>query len=54
MALSLAGTFAAVGHTVAPNEIVKNSFANFAFENFEISAYKSLLALDETSGNSQA
>ncbi len=54
MALSLAGTFAAVGHTVAPDEIVKNSFANFAFENFEIAAYKSLIALAETSGNSQA
>ena len=54
MALSLAGTFAAVGHTVAPDEIVKNSFANFAFENFEISAYKSLIALAEASGNTGA
>nr|WP_314255881.1 ferritin-like domain-containing protein [uncultured Devosia sp.] len=54
MALSLAGTFAAVGHTVAPDEIVKNSFANFAFENFEIAAYKSLIALAEASGNTQA
>ena len=54
MALSLAGTFAAVGHTVAPDEIVKNSLANFAFENFEIAAYKSLIALAEASGNTQA
>jgi ferritin-like metal-binding protein YciE len=54
MALSLAGTFAAVGHTVAPDEIVKNSFANFAFENYEIAAYKSLIALAEASGNLQA
>jgi len=54
MALSLAGTFAAVGHTVAPDEILKNSMANFAFENFEIAAYKSLIALAEASGNDDA
>ena len=54
MALSLAGTFAAVGHTVAPDEILKNSMANFAFENFEIAAYKSLIALAEASGNDAA
>ncbi len=38
MALSLTGSMAALGHTVAGDEILKNSFANFAFENFEISA----------------
>ena len=54
MALSLAGTFAAVGHTVAPDEILKNSMANFAFENFEIAAYKSLITLAEASGNDAA
>lgn len=51
LALSIAGTFAAVGHTVAPDEILKNSMANFAFENFEIAAYKSLIALATQSGN---
>lgn len=54
LALSVAGTFAAVGHTVAPDEILKNSMANFAFENFEIAAYKSLIALAEASGNQSA
>lgn len=54
LALSLAGTFAAVGHTVAPDEILKNSMANFAFENFEIAAYKSLIALANASGNQTA
>src|SRR3954469_419968 len=29
--LSLAGTMAALGHTPAEDEILKNSFANFAF-----------------------
>lgn len=53
-ALSVAGAFAAVGHTVAPDEILKNSMANFAFENFEIAAYKSLITLAEASGHSEA
>lgn len=54
LALSVAGAFAAVGHTVAPDEILKNSMANFAFENFEIAAYKSLIALAEASGHTEA
>jgi ferritin-like metal-binding protein YciE len=54
IALSLTGTMAAITHSAAPDEIVKNSFANFAFENFEIAAYKSLLALSNQAGNSHA
>lgn len=54
MALSFGGTMAAMGHTVAPDEIVKNSFANFAFENYEIAAYKSLLALADAAGDTEA
>jgi ferritin-like metal-binding protein YciE len=54
MALSLGGSMAAIGHTIAPDEILKNNFANFAFENYEIAAYKSLIALAEQAGNSQA
>lgn len=54
MAMSLAGSFAAVGHTVAPDEIVKNAFANYAFENYEIAAYKSLITLARASGNLDA
>lgn len=50
MALSFTGAMAAVGHTVAGDEILKNSFANFAFENFEIAAYKSLLTLGQQGG----
>lgn len=53
-ALSLTGSLAAIGHTMAPDEIVKNSFANYAFEHFEIAAYKSLLALSNQAGNSTA
>jgi ferritin-like metal-binding protein YciE len=47
MALSMGGAMAAVTHSMASDEIVKNSLANFAFENFEIAAYKSLLTIAE-------
>ncbi|MBZ9739983.1 MULTISPECIES: ferritin-like domain-containing protein [unclassified Mesorhizobium] len=54
MALSLGGTMAAMGHTVAGDEILKNSFANFAFENFEIAAYNSLLVIADLAGETRA
>jgi len=47
MGAHMMGTMAALGHTVAGDEILKNTFANYAFENFEIAAYKSLIALAE-------
>ncbi|SFV37283.1 Ferritin-like metal-binding protein YciE [Devosia crocina] len=53
-ALSLGGTMASIGHTFAPDEIVKNSFANHAFENYEIAAYRSLLALSDAAGVAEA
>lgn len=45
LATGMAGTMAAVGHSVAGDEILKNSFANYAFEHFEIASYKSLIVL---------
>ncbi|PXA99130.1 hypothetical protein DMC47_04985 [Nostoc sp. 3335mG] len=54
MGLSLSGSMAALGHSVAGDEIVKNSFANYAFEHFEIAAYKSLLVLAEDGGFASA
>ena len=36
-----------MGHSMAGDEILKNSFANYAFEHFEIAAYKSLLTVAE-------
>jgi len=53
-ALSVMGRVAAMGHTIADDEILKNSFANFAFENFEIAAYNSLIVLSELGQFSQA
>ena len=52
--LSVAGTMAALGHTPAEDEILKNSFANFAFENYEAAAYKSLIAIAEQAGKTDA
>ena len=48
--LGVAGELAAVGHSFAGDEILKNSFANYAFEHFEMASYKSLLTLSEYSG----
>src|SRR5690554_6025915 len=47
MFLSLGGTMAALGHTPAGDEILKDTFANYAFEHYEISAYKSLIQIGE-------
>jgi ferritin-like metal-binding protein YciE len=47
MALGFMGNMAALGHVMAPDEILKNSFVNYAFENFEIASYRSLITLAE-------
>jgi ferritin-like metal-binding protein YciE len=47
VALSFVGNVAAMAHTVADDEIIKNSLANFAFENYEIASYRSLLTVAE-------
>jgi ferritin-like metal-binding protein YciE len=52
--LSLVGNMAAIGHMFAQDEILKNSFANFAFENYEIAAYKSLCQMAELTGHNAA
>jgi ferritin-like metal-binding protein YciE len=52
--MSFVGNMAALGHTVAPDEVVKNSLANFAFEHYEIASYMSLLTLAELAGHGAA
>jgi ferritin-like metal-binding protein YciE len=44
-AQSFMGNMAAMAHAAADDEILKNTFANNAFENYEIAAYTSLLAM---------
>jgi ferritin-like metal-binding protein YciE len=44
----------ALAHTPANDEILKNTFANLAFENYEIAAYTSLITMAETLGETKA
>jgi ferritin-like metal-binding protein YciE len=53
-ALSMTGNMAAIAHTFAPDEILKNSFANFAFENFEAATYKALIVMAQEGGFTSA
>ena len=48
--LGFVGNMMALAHVPAQDEILKNCFANQAFENFEIAAYKSLLTIGEAAG----
>jgi len=52
--MSIVGNLAALGHSTAPDEVVKNTFANFAFEHYEIASYSSLLTLAELVGDTAA
>ena len=52
--LSVMGNLAALGHSMAPDEILKNSFASFAFENFEAASYKALITMAEAGGYTSA
>jgi len=49
--LGLGGNIAALAHTAASDEIIKNTLANYMFEHFEIAAYKSLIAMSEFIGH---
>jgi ferritin-like metal-binding protein YciE len=53
-AMSMTGTMSALGHSLAADEILKNSFANYAFENFEIASYTSLITAAELCGATAA
>lgn len=52
--LGFVGNMMALGHTPAQDEILKNTYANHAFENFEIAAYESLIAITEAAGQQAA
>ena len=54
MAMSMAGGMAAISHTMAGDEILKNSMANYAFEHYEIAAYKSLITMAKSADGSSA
>lgn len=45
------GSLASLGHAMAGDEILKNTFANYAFENYEIASYKSLITIADVLGH---
>ena len=51
MATKLSGNLAAMAHMPMGDEVLKNTFANFAFEHFEIAAYRSLLTMADLAGD---
>ena len=51
---SFTGNMAALAHAPMQDEVMKNTFANFAFEHFEIAAYRSLLAMADLAGDSSS
>jgi ferritin-like metal-binding protein YciE len=46
-ALAALGNMMSLSNAMAEDEILKNTFANYSFEHYEIAAYKSLLTLCE-------
>jgi ferritin-like metal-binding protein YciE len=51
---SIMGNIAALGHAVAQDEVVKNTFANYAFEHYEIATYLALLDMADAVGDGSA
>ena len=52
--LSIMGNLAAVAHAPAKDEVIKNTFANYAFEHYEIATYRSVLAMADVAGDASA
>ena len=52
-ALKLGANLAALTHSMADDEVIKNSLASFAFENFEIAAYRSLIVTAQLAGDAE-
>ncbi len=51
LATQMSGNAAALAHTVMSDEIMKNHFANVAFEAFEQATYRSLIAMAQATGH---
>ena len=51
--MGIMGNLAALAHAPASDEILKNTFANLAFENYEIAAYESLIVIAKAAGETQ-
>ena len=51
--LGMMGNMAALAHAPAQDEVLKNAFANRAFENYEAAAYEALLVFTDAAGQSR-
>jgi ferritin-like metal-binding protein YciE len=49
-ALAFMGNVAAIAHAPMQDEVLKNSLANHAFENYEIAAYTALIVMADAAG----
>ena len=48
---SIMGNLAAIGQAVMQDEVMKNTFSNYAFEHFEIASYRALLEMADAAGD---
>lgn len=48
--LGLLGNVASLVHVPAADELVKNNFANYAFEHYEIATYRTLITMARAAG----
>lgn len=53
-AMKLMGNMQSLVHGMADDEVLKNLFALYAFEHFEVASYTSLIAMAEDCGETQA
>ncbi|HQT47183.1 MAG TPA: ferritin-like domain-containing protein [Acidocella sp.] len=53
-ALGVVGNVMAMAHIPASDEVIKDTMANYAFEHFEIAAYKTLITVGEALGSGDA
>lgn len=53
-ALGFVGNLMSLAHMPAADEVIKDTLANYAFEHFEIAAYKTLITVAEAVGDAQA
>lgn len=53
-AMAMMGNMAALAHVPASDEVLKNTFADLAFENYEIASYKSLITMAQACGANDA
>lgn len=51
--MQFSGNVQTMMHAAASDEVIKNSLASFAFENFEIATYKALITMAERGGEQE-